>query len=107
LFNLAYWNPLLFGFATCLLVFGAARRWLTGPEVVLGAVALVMPYLTRGYEMSMSSHGRFAGAVVPTYFVLGRILTSMPATLATMMIAGSAAVLTCWTALYAAGYNFF
>ena len=107
LFNLAYWNPLLFGLAVFLVALGAARRWLSGPEVVLSAAALAIPYFTRGYEMSMASHGRFAAAVLPVYLVAGRLLACLPPPMAGAVTGVSTAVLACWTALFAAGHIFF
>lgn len=107
LFALAYWNPLLFLLAVGLVAGGAARGWLTGPEVVLGAAALAIPYLTRAYEMSMASHGRFAAAVVPVYLVVGRLLAGLPPPAAAAVVGSSAALLACWAALYAAGHMFF
>jgi hypothetical protein len=74
LFNLHFWNPILFLLAAALLAWGGRKRWLTGSELILGAALLAMPYVTRGYEMSMASHGRFAAVVVVNYLVLGRML---------------------------------
>jgi len=107
LFTLAFWNPVLFLLAGGLVAYGAMRKWLTGPEVVLGAMALAIPYLTRAYEMSMASHGRFAAAVIPAYLVAGRLLSSVSPLVAVAVISGSAAGLFCWTSLYAAGYAFY
>src|SRR5207249_2578411 len=64
LFNLSFWNPPLFIIAAALLALGACRRWLPGPEVVLGVGLLVIPYVTRAHEMSMGSHGRFGAVVI-------------------------------------------
>jgi hypothetical protein len=74
LFSLTFWNPILFVLAAALLVLGGWKRWLTGSELILGACLLAIPYVTRGYEMSMASHGRFAAVVVVNYLVIGRIL---------------------------------
>jgi hypothetical protein len=73
LFSLIFWNPILFVLAVALLAWGGRKRWLTGNELVLGAALLAIPYLTRGFEMSMASHGRFAAVVVVNYLVLGRM----------------------------------
>jgi hypothetical protein len=107
LFVLSFWNPVLFLLAGGLLALGAWRRWLTGPEIVLGVGLLAIPYVTRAYEMSMASHGRFAAVVIPNYLVLGRLLAAAPAPVAAVAVSLSACLLAFWTALYAAGYPFF
>lgn len=107
LFNFSFWNPLLFGLAAGLVALGTACRWLTGPEAVFGAVALGVPYLTRAYEMSMASHGRFAAVVIPAALVAGRLLASLPPAATAGATAASSALLALWTALYVAGYSFF
>jgi hypothetical protein len=73
LFSLILWNPILFLLAGILLVLGGWKRWLSGSELVLGMCLLAIPYLTRSYEMSMASHGRFAAVVVVNYLTIGRI----------------------------------
>jgi hypothetical protein len=107
LFVLSFWNPVLFVLAGGLLALGAWRRWLTGPELVLGVGLLAIPYLARAYEMSMASHGRFAAVVIPNYLVLGRLLAAAPAPVAAVAVSLSACLLAFWTALYTAGYPFF
>jgi hypothetical protein len=107
LFNLFFWNPVVFLASAGLVALGACRKWLTGAEVVLGASLLAIPYLTRSYEMSMASHARFATAVVVIYPVLGRLLDGLPPAMAASAAALSGGLLLCWTALYTAGYAFF
>lgn len=74
LFNLHFWNPLLFLLAIALLAWGGWKKWLTGNELFLGAALLAIPYATRAFEMSMAAHGRFTAVVVVNYLVLGRLL---------------------------------
>lgn len=107
LFNLQFWNPILFAAAGVAIAWGVWRRWLTGPAAVLGASLLVIPYFTRAYEMSMASHGRFAAAVVVAYPVLGRLLAAAPAAMSSILLSLCAVFLACWTALYTANYAFF
>jgi hypothetical protein len=107
LFNLLFWNPILFLLTAGLVAWGAWRQWLTGPETVLGAALLAIPYLTRAYEMSMASHARFAAAVVVIYPLLGRLLAALPPMAACAAVSLSAVLLAFWTALYTAGYLFF
>lgn len=106
LFNLAFWNPILFVGAFILIVYGAVRAWLSGEEVVLGLVLLIIPYLTRAYEMSMASHGRFAAVVLPAYIVLARLLTWQDWGMRAAFVICSC-ILMIWCALFAAAYPFF
>jgi hypothetical protein len=107
LFNFFFWNPTLFLLTVGLVVWGSWRKWLTGSETVMGALLLAIPYVTRSYEMSMASHARFAAAVVVIYPILGRLLASLPVPAACTTVFLSAALMTCWSSLYAAGYLFF
>jgi hypothetical protein len=107
LFNLYFWNPILFLLAVALLVWGGWKRWLTGSEIVLGAVLLVVPYATRAFEMSMASHGRFASVVVVNYLVLGRILARFPPAVVTALSVMLALFLFTFTFLYVMGYHVF
>jgi hypothetical protein len=107
LFSLLFWNPIYF-LATWLIVgLGLAKRWLTGPEVVMSVMLLLIPYLTRSYEMSMASHARFSAVVLPQYVVIGRILVSLPPSIAGSLCGLSGLMLGLWTALFSAGYRFF
>jgi len=98
--NLYFWNPILFVLAGALLLLGGWKRWLTGSELVLGACLLGIPYLTRSYEMSMASHGRFAAVVVVNYLVLGRLLTWLPSLAVVAVGAVLALFLGLFTRLY-------
>ncbi len=106
-FSMFFWNPILFVGTVVLVLFGAYRFWLSGPEVVLGLGLLAIPYLTRAYEMSMASHARFAAVVIPAYLVLGRLLPARPAWVPWSILGGLSMVLLAWSALFAAGYYFF
>jgi hypothetical protein len=107
LFNLFFWNPILFILAGALLVLGGWQRWLSGSECVLGAGLLAIPYLTRSYEMSMASHGRFAAVVVVNYLVIGRLLAGRPSWIMTLVCVVLALFLCLITCLYAANYFIF
>jgi hypothetical protein len=103
-FNIMFWNPILFLLAVALLALGQRKRWLTGGELILGVSLLGIPYLTRAYEMSMASHGRFAAIVVVNYLVLGRMLARAGIALQTALCAALATSLCLFVALYAAYY---
>lgn len=107
LFNLMFWNPLLFVLAAALLAWGGWKRWLTGSELVLGTCLLLIPYGTRAYEMSMASHGRFAAVVVVNYLVIGRILGHFPPLVGTASCVALALFLFLFTALFVANYPVF
>jgi hypothetical protein len=107
LFSMIFWNPILFILAAVLLVIGGWKRWLTGSELVLGACLLAIPYVTRSYEMSMASHGRFAAVVVVNYLVIGRTLSRFPPLIGTAYCVASALFLFIFTSLYVANYLVF
>jgi hypothetical protein len=102
LFSLIFWNPILFVLSGLLLLLGGLTRWLTSNELVLGACLLAIPYLTRSFEMSMASHGRFAAVVVVNYLVIGRLLTWLPQPAVATVCAALAVFLCLFTALYTA-----
>jgi len=107
LFNLFFWNPIVF-VATALLIFvGAWKSWLSKPEIVLSLLLLAIPYVTRAYEMCMASHARFAAVVFPAYIVLARLLAPLPQWVTWVVIGISSIMLMTWTALYAAGHLFY
>jgi hypothetical protein len=107
IFSLFFWNPILFVGAFGLVLYGASKSWLAGPEIVLGLGLLAIPYLTRAYEMSMASHGRFAAVVLPAFIVLGRLLQSGPEWLIWSVVGLLSTLLMAWSALFAAGYLIF
>jgi hypothetical protein len=104
LVSLYFWNPMLFVLGVAILVTGGCKRWLTSTELILGAGLLGIPYVTRSYEMSMASHGRFAAVVVVNYLVIGRFLNQLtrPVTIAVCILLGL--LLAYLTVLYIAGY---
>lgn len=101
LHGLYFWNPILFVLAAALLVWGGRKRWLNGSELVLGACLLAIPYVTRGYEMSMAAHGRFAAVVVVNYLVLGRLIAYSPSWVVAAIYTGLALFLFMFAFLYA------
>jgi len=102
--NLQMANPVFFVAAAALVGLGAAKRWLSGREILLAAGLLLIPYVTRGFDMCMASQGRFAGVVFPVYLVLGRLLCGAPPVVAVGVFALSAVYLAVYAALFAAGY---
>ena len=106
LFSLEFANPIyLVGTAT-LVGFGAWKRWLTSYEILLSVPLLVIPYVTRAYEMRMLSQGRFAAVVFPAYIVMGHLLARAPFVIAMSLLALSGLMMGIYAALFAAGYPF-
>ncbi len=106
-FSLGFVNPVFFIGAVALLAFGAWRRWLSLEETSLGALMLLLPYVTRAYEMGMGSMGRFVAIVVPIYPVLAQVLLRFPGPLRAALLALSGFFLAAYMALYSAAYVIF
>ena len=102
--NLQMAHPVFFVATAALVGLGAAKRWLTGGEVLLSAGLLLIPYVTRGFEMCMASQGRYASLAFPVYLVLGRLLCGAPLVVSVAVFAISAVYLVIYSALFAAGY---
>jgi hypothetical protein len=107
IFSLIAVNPIYFALTAFLIVFGALKRWLNSYEILLGIGLLLIPYVTRGYDNSMFSTGRFAAAVLPVYLVLGQLLNRAPAGLTSLFAAIGSFMLGAYSALFAAGYALF
>lgn len=104
LFSLQFANPIFFVMAAGLLAAGAAKRWLTPYEWLLGAMLLLIPYVTLSYPVSMAGMGRYAASAVPVYLVLGHVLLRMPAALAAVVLAAAGFLLAAYSALFAGCY---
>jgi hypothetical protein len=103
-FGLQYTNSVFFVAALILIVVGMHRRWLTRFEFLLSIPLILIPYVTRGFEMGMASQGRFAAVVFPVYIVLAELLRRMSAPAAGILLALSAVFLFAYSALFAAWY---
>lgn len=103
-FSLQFANPLFFVAAAGLLALGAQRRWLSRPELLLSAGLLLIPYVSRSYEMCMASQGRFTAVIFPVYIVLGHLLARAPAWASGVCYAVCAVFLAGYAAHFAAGY---
>ena len=84
--NLALANPIYFLLAVALVILGAWNRWLNSRETLLAALLILIPYITRSYEMCMLSQGRFMAVVFPIYLVMGHILSRIPGPYAAMVV---------------------
>ncbi len=103
-FNLQMANSVFFVGAVVLVAWGALKRWLTTSEVLLAAGLLLIPYVTRSFEMCMASQGRFVTVAFPIYLVLGRLLWRAPITVSAGLLGLSAVYMAVYAALFAAGF---
>lgn len=106
-FSLQFANPIFFLGVAAIIVCGGCWRCLSPEEVVLGALLLLIPYLTRAYEMGMGSMGRFTAVVFPVYLVIARILILLPNATRSALLALSAVFMALYAAFYAAGQPIF
>ncbi len=100
-------NPVYFALSVALIVFGAWRGRLNIYETSLATMLLLIPYLTRGYEMNMASSARFAAVVFPVYLILGEGLSRLPQAVSGVVLAMSTFFLGAYSALFAGGYPIF
>ncbi|MGH7171280.1 MAG: mannosyltransferase family protein [Gemmataceae bacterium] len=105
-FSLHFANSLYFTGVALLVAFGTWRRWLSAEEVLFAAGALLIPYLSIGYQGCMHSHARYATAAFPVYLVLGRMLMALPPPYAAAVLALFGFLLGTYAALFA-GWFFF
>lgn len=70
----SFFNPLFFCLALTAICFGTWKKILNVYEVVISFGLLAIPYVTRAYEMNMSSQGRFTLVIVPMFLVFARFL---------------------------------
>lgn len=100
-------NPLFFLAAWGLVAVGWRRRWLSSGEASFSALMLLIPYVSRGYEMGMCSTARFVSVVFPVYIVLGHLLARAPRWAAFLVLLAMATYLAIFSALFAARYFVF
>ena len=100
--GMTFWNPIAFVLALIAVAFGWWRGWLNRTEGLLGFGLLMIPYLSRGHEMSMASHARFVSVVIPAFVVVGRILARSPPTVPGALFAIMACMLCIWSAMFGA-----
>jgi hypothetical protein len=100
-------NPAYFVASAGIIVFGAWRGWLNAYEASLAGALLLIPYLTRAYEMNMASSARFAAVIFPVYLVLGEGLARLPSIVSAALLGISAFLLGAFSALFAGGHPIF
>jgi hypothetical protein len=104
--NMMFMNPILFCVICALIAWGAYKRWLTLPEVIVAAGLLAIPY-AKGYVTCFVSSARYAAMAFPAYIVAGRLCAaaSVPERTALGMVVG--ALTTTYAALFASWYWFY
>ena len=100
-------NPIYMFAVVALVVIGRLKRWITPNDCILAAGLILIPYITRGYEMSLASFARFTAVVPALYIVLAELAFRAPASLRHGFTILSTAFLAMYAALYAAGYSIF
>lgn len=107
IYSLLFLNPIIFVAAAGTILAGAYMRLMNSYELVLAVGLLLIPYATRAYENSMFSMGRFSAAVLPCYFVWGRLATFLPRSIRTGCVALGSYFLGVFAAMYASGHLYF
>lgn len=105
-FILRFLNPVYFLAACGLVVLGAWKRWLNGPELWLSAGLLGVAYVTKGHDNVMVGTARYAAVVLPAYATAAQLLLRAPEALRTALLAIAAALLALYSALFAAWHVF-
>jgi hypothetical protein len=102
-----FWNPIAVVLALAAVVFGWWRGWLTRTEAVLGLGLVLIPYVSRGHDMSMACQARFVSVAAPAFVVFGRLLNRCPPAVSCVVIALMASLLTVWSAMFGAWWPLF
>lgn len=100
-------NPVYFAVSVVVIFYGAWRGRLNVYETSLAAMLLLIPYLTRGYELNMASSARFSAVIFPVYLILGEGLARLPPAVSASVLAISTVFLAVFAALFASGYPIF
>lgn len=100
-------NPTYFVASAVLVALGTWRRWLDAYEVSLAVMLLLIPYVTRAYEMEMGASARFAAVVFPVYLVVGGCLARLSSVISAGLLCISAFFLGAFSALFASQYQVF
>jgi hypothetical protein len=107
IFSMTAGNPIWFSAAGLLVLAGLWRGWLNRGEAVAGLGLLLIPYVTRSYEFSGLSTGRFAVVVLPAFAVIARAMRDAPGW-APPALGGLSLTLYCFSvAMFVAGYPYF
>ncbi len=107
LFNMMFANPIYLALTALLICLGAWKRWLTGRELALSAMLLLIPYVLQADRGCMAAQARYASAVFPAYIVLGQFLGRIPAPVSALLATLSGTMLAAYSALFVSWYWFY
>lgn len=105
--SLQFANPILFVVAVSLVAYGWRRSWLSREEIILAALLPGIPYVTRAYEMTFNSQGRFCAVVVPMFIVASNWLGERSIVTQALILASLLAFYAHYCVLFARGAYFF
>jgi len=106
LWSLRFVNPIYFVVTCGLIGYGGWSRILEPRDVLVGALLLAVPYLTKGHDNAMLGFARYCSVVYPAYIVAADILMRLPRPLAAAGLGLSAVLMSFYSALFAAWYDF-
>jgi hypothetical protein len=102
-----FWNPAVFMVALAAVGFGWWRGWLNRTEAMLGLGLILIPYVSRGHDMSMASQSRFISVALPAFVVFGQVVSRCPAAVSGALFAIMGSLLTVWAAMFGAWWPLF
>jgi len=105
--GLQFANPIFFLVVAGLIALGTYMRWLTLPEVALGLLLLLIPYVLQSGRMCMTSQARFTSIIFPAYIVLGHLLWRLPKLVSVYLLISSAILLAIYSMFFSLWYWFF
>lgn len=105
--SLQFANPIFFIFAVGLVMLGSRCKWLSEEETSLAIMMLLIPYMSRSYEMGMGSMGRFTAVIIPLHLVIGHVLVRLQSPVRAALLAICGFYFGLLNALYAARYEVF
>ncbi len=104
--SLRFVNPVYFMITCGLISYGWWSRILERRDVLVGALLLAVPYLTKGHDNDMLGFARYCSVVYPAYIVAAHILLRIPRPLAVAGLGFSAVLMSFYSSLFAAWYDF-
>ena len=107
LFNLHFWNPVVFVGTVALAAYGCCCRIITPRESLLCLGLLGIPYLTQAFKVYMAAESRYCFVVFPVFIIIATIIGKGDRTLQQVAMCMSAALLAIFTALFCSWHWFF
>ena len=104
--SLQFANAFYFLLSASMIAVGYWRGWLTRYEILLAVPLLAIPYFTRGYDVAMAAHARYAAGVFPVYIVIGQLLSRIPQVMTAGVLSLCGFFLGLYSAMFSAWYLF-